>query len=63
MSLSSQGFKLTFEGATQGGEESWWAEEQANWFHLMEIVLAVFEQIGNNIFMLESRISSRLAAS
>jgi len=27
----------------------------------MEIVLAVFEEIGNNIFMLESRISSRLS--
>ena len=54
-SLNSHGFKLTFVGVLEHGEEDFKAK--ADWSKLMQIILEVFEDTGINIYLLENRFN------
>ena len=54
-SLSSHGFKLTFLGLVEHGEEE--LKGKKDWSNLMHIVLQVFEDTGINVYLLENRFN------
>lgn len=57
--LKSENFDLIFVSGNQTGQDNFWAEEDMNWFELMKITLETFEDTGNGVYNIQSKISSR----